>query len=94
MVPLKNLSNFWRTLEIPLLNCETNFILTWSKNLVLSNATKITTFAITDTKRYVSVINLSTQDNAKLLQQLKSGFKRTITWNKYQSKLGIQAPNP
>ena len=93
MVPLKYLSNFWITLEIPLINCETNLILTWSKNLVLSNATKIT-FAITDTKRCVQVINLSTQDNAKLLQQLKSGFKRTINWNKYQSKLGIQAPNP
>ena len=41
------------------------------------------TFAITDTKRNVRVATLSTQDNAKLLQQLKSGFKRTINWNKY-----------
>ena len=45
-----------------------------------------TTFTITDTKLYVPVVTLSTQDNAKLLEQLKSGFKRTINWNKYQSK--------
>ena len=41
---------------------------------------------MTDTKLFVPVVTLSTQDNAKLLQQLKSGFKRTINWNKYQSK--------
>ena len=61
---------------------------------MLFNNTKPTTFAITDTKLYVPVITLSTQDKAKLLQQLKSGFKRTINWNKYQSKLTIQALNP
>ena len=44
------------------------------------------TFSITDAKLYVPVVNLSTQDNAKLLEQLKSSFKRTINWNKYQSK--------
>ena len=52
---------------------------------MLSNDTKVTTFAITDTKLYVPVVTLSTQDNAKLLQQLKSDFKRKINWNKYQS---------
>ena len=52
------------------------------------------TFAITDTKLYLPVVTLSTQDNAKLLQQLKSGFKRTINWNKYQPKTATQnAPN-
>ena len=61
---------------------------------MLFNNTKPTTFAITDTKLYVPVITLSTKDKAKLLQQLKSGFKRTINWNKYQSKLTIQALNP
>ena len=49
------------------------------------------TFAITDTKLYVPFVTLSTQDNAKLLHQLKSGFKRTIKWNKHQSKVRIQA---
>ena len=61
---------------------------------MLSNDTKATRFAITDTKTYVLVVTLSTQDNAKLLQQLKSGFKRRIYWNKYQSKVSIQVPNP
>ena len=82
MVPLKYLSNFWRTLEIPLINCEINLILNWSKKCVLSDDTKETTLAITDTKLYVPV------------QQLKSGFKRTINWNNYQSRVTIQEPNP
>ena len=47
-------------------------------------------FAISDSKLYVSVLTSSTQDNAKLLQQFKSGFKRTINWNKYQSKVTIE----
>ena len=66
MVPLKYLSNFWRTLEVPLINCEVNLILTWSSTCVLI-ATGIVnqnaTFAITDTKLYVSVVTLSTQEN-------------------------------
>ena len=83
MVPLKCLSNFCRTLEMPLISCETNLILTWSDKCVLSNDTKETPFAIMDIKLYVPVLTLSTQDNAKLLEQLKSGFKRTVNWNKY-----------
>ena len=79
---------------MPLINCEIKFILTWSHKCVLSNDTKATTFTVTDTKLYVSVVTLSTQDNAKLLQQLKSGFKRTIDWNNYQLKVPIQALNP
>ena len=54
---------------------------------------QVPTFTITDTKGYVPVVNLSTQDNVKLLQQLKSGFKRTINWNKYQSKVSVEAQN-
>ena len=50
-------------------------------------------FLITDTKLYVPVITLSTQDNAKLLKKLKSGFKRTINWNKYQSKMSTERQN-
>ena len=97
MVPLKYLSNFWRTLEMPLINCEVNLILTWSSTCVLI-ATNIpnqnATFAITDTKLYVRVVNLSTQENIKFLQQLKSGFKRVINWNKYLSKPELLAQNP
>ena len=73
-VQLKYLSNFWRTLEMPLINCEVNLILTWSKDCVISSATGKTKFKITDTKLYVPVVTFSTQDNAKLLQQLKSGL--------------------
>ena len=86
-VPLKYLSNFWRTLEMPLINYEVNLILTWSPTCVISSATGETKFKITETKLYVPVVTLSTQDNAKLLQQLKSSFKRTINWNKYESNI-------
>ena len=74
MVPLKYLSNLWRTLEMPLINCEINFILTWSTNCVIVStnvANQNATFEITDTKLYVPVVTLSTQDNSKLHQQLK-----------------------
>ena len=97
IVPLKYLSNFWRTLEMPLINCEVNLILTWSSNCVLV-ATAIqnqaATFEITDTKLYVPVVTLSTQENTKFHQQLKSGFKRVINWNKYLSKPELLAQNP
>ena len=82
MVPLKHLSNFWRTLEMPLINCEVNPILTWSADCVIiynDVVNKIPTFTITETNLYVPVVTLSAQDNAKLLPQLKSGFKRTIS---------------
>ena len=97
IVPLKYLSNFWRTLEMPLINCEVILILTWSSSCVLI-ATAIqnqaATFAITDTKLYVPVVTLSTRENTKFLQQLKSGFKRVINWNKYLSKPDLLAQNP
>ena len=63
---------------MPLINREINLTLTWSENCVISSGTGETKFAITDTKVYVPVVTLSTQDNAKLLEQLRSGFKRTI----------------
>ena len=97
MVPLKYLSNFWRTLEMPLINCEVNLILTWSLTCVLiatNIANQNATFTITDTKLYVPVVTLSTQENVKFLQQLKSGFKRIINWNKYLSKPKLLAQNP
>ena len=75
---------------MPLINCEINLILTWSEDCVISSATGTTKFEITYTKLYVPVVTLSTQDNAKLLQQLKSGFKITINWNKYQTKVSTE----
>ena len=60
IVPLKYLSNFWRKFEMPLINCEVNLILTWSKDCVISSATGQTKFAITETKLYVPVVTLST----------------------------------
>ena len=86
MVPLKYLSNFWRTLEMPLINCEVNLILTWSSTCVITDTNAAGTFAITDTKLYVPVVTLSTQENTKFLQEIKSSFKRVINWNKYLSK--------
>ena len=79
--PLKYLSNFWRTLEMPLINCEVNFVLTWSANCVIiytNVANQIPTFTITETNLHVPVVTLSTQDNVNLLAQSKSGFKRRI----------------
>ena len=96
MVPLKYLSSFWRTLEMPLINCEIELILTWSRNSVIIStgvANQIPTFTITETNLYVPVVTSSTQDNAKLLPQLKSGFKRTISWNKYLAKPELLARN-
>ena len=97
MVPLKYLSNFWRTLEMPLINCEVNLILKWSSTCVLV-ASNIeahnATFTITDKKLYVPVVTLLTQENTKFLQQLNSGFKRVINWNKYLSKPELLAQNP
>ena len=78
IVPLKYLSNFWRTFEMPLINCEFNLILTWSKDFVITNSTGEGKFAIIETKLYVPVVTLSTKNNEKLLQQLKSGFKKQL----------------
>ena len=75
-VSLKYLNNFWRTLEMPLINCEISLMLAWAEKCVISSATGKTKFAITVTKHYVSIVTLSTQDNAKLLEKLKFSFKR------------------
>ena len=89
MVPLKYLSNFWRTLEMSLINCEIELVLDWSENCVIIYTNvdnQVPTFTITETNLYVLVVTLSAQDNSKLLPQLKNGFKRAITWNKYLAK--------
>ena len=96
MVPLKYQSNFWRTLEMPLINCQIELILTWPRNSVIIStnvANQSPIFTITETTLHVPVVTLSTQDNAKLLPQLKSGFKRTISWNKYLAKPELLAQN-
>ena len=74
MVPLKCLSNFWRTLEMLLINCEIHLFLAWSMDFITSNIAlkQATTFAIIDIKLYVPVVTLSTEDNTKLLQKLKN----------------------
>ena len=76
-----------------IINCEINLILTWSADCVISAGTGARKFATKDTKLHVPVATLSTQDNAKLLHQLKSGLKRTINWNKYQLKVTIERLN-
>ena len=76
-----------------LINCEINLELPWSRDCVIINFTGAGKFAITETKLHVPVVTLSTQDNVKLLQQLKSGFKRTINWNKYESNIKTFAQN-
>ena len=91
-VPLEYLSNFCRTLEIPWINCEINLILTWcNRCFIIDNPidNQEPTFTVTDTNLSVPVVTLSTQDNAKLLEQLNSGFKRTINWNKYEPKVTV-----
>ena len=81
---------------MPLVNCEINLILTLSNRFFIidsSIAGQEPTFTITDTKIYVPVVTLSTQDNVKLLEQLKPGFKRTISWNKYDPKVTVKQQN-
>ena len=96
MVPLKRLSNFQRTPEMQLIICEINLILTWFANCFIvtgTTANQVPTFAITDTKLYVSVVTLLNRDNSKPLQQLKAGFPITINQNKYQQKVIIERQN-
>ena len=76
-----------------LIDCEVNLLLTWSSARVITNSIGTGRLTITDTKLYVPVVIFSTNDNAKLLEQLKSGFKRTINWTKYQSKISTEAQN-
>ena len=93
MVPLKYLTNLWRTLEMLLMTCRITLQLAFSKKGILAAGTvanQVPKFKITGTKLYASAVTLSTQNNIKLLKQLESGFKRTINWNKYYSKNSIK----
>ena len=84
VVPIKYLSNFWRSLEIPLINCRAELSLSWNENCILSSAGAAATFTITDTKLYAPVVTLKTEDNTKLSKLLSEGFKRSVYWNKYK----------
>ena len=94
MVPLKYSSNFWRTLEMPLINCEVSVVLTWSPTCVITSSTGQGKFNITDTNLYVPVVTLSTEDKEKLLQQLRAGFETVINWKKYLSRPELLVQNP
>ena len=104
-IPLKYLGNFWRSLDIPLINCKITLILSWYKKCVLVgrahrgpsaaviNSPTDAKFEITDCKLYVHVVTLSAENDNKLLEQLKSGFRITIKWNKYMSQMFNQNKN-
>ena len=81
---------------MPLTNWEVELILNWSASCVIIHTNvnnQVPTFTITETNLYVPAVTLSTQDNEKLLPQLKSGFKRKISWNKYLAKPELLAQN-
>ena len=82
-VPLKYLSNFWRSLEMLPINCKVELSLKWYGRCLLTTA-DTATFKITDAKLYVPIVTLSVEDNAKLTKLLNEGFKRPIYWNKYK----------
>ena len=82
-IPLKYLSNFWRSLEVPLINCKVELSLNWIERCLLTVA-NTATFKITDAKLYVPIVTLKTEDNTKLSKLLSEGFKRPVYWNKYK----------
>ena len=86
VVPLKYLSNFFRSLEMPLINCKIKLNLTWKKECVLSTDAGDAVFLINDTKMYVPVVTLSKEDNKDFIEQQNKGFQRSIYWNEYKTK--------
>ena len=76
--PLKYLSNFWRSLKMPLINCKIS--LKWIENSILSTAETAANFKTTDTKLYVSVVTLKTEDNTKSSKVLSDGFQRSTDY--------------
>ena len=86
VVPLKYLSNFFRSLELPLINCKIKLNLTWKKECVLSTDAGDAVFIINDTKLYVPVVTLSKEDNKDFIEQQNKGFQRSIYWNEYKTK--------
>ena len=86
VAPLKYLSNFWRSLEMPLINCKVHLELNWIEDCILSSAGNSAKFEITDAKLHVPIVTLSTKDSVNLTKQLSEGFKRSVYWNSYQTK--------
>ena len=86
VVPLKYLSNFFRSLEMPLINCKIKLNLTWKKEYVLSTDDGNAVFIINDTKMYVPVVTLSKEDNKYFIEQQNKRFQRSIYWNEYKTK--------
>ena len=86
VVPLKYLSNFFRSLEMPLVNCKIKLKLTWKKECLLSSNHGNAVFIINDTKLYVSVVTLSKEDNKDFIDQKNKCFQRSIYWNEYKTK--------
>ena len=107
------MSNFWRSLDLPLFNCEIKLDLSWSKKrlseisrtaalagdpdanlpvLIVEEAEKVI-FRVFSNNLYVSVVTSSISDNIKILENIKQGFKRTVSWNKYKSERTTQPKN-
>ena len=86
IVPLKYLRNFFRSLEMPLINCKIKLNLTWKKECISSNQPGNALFIINDTKLYVPVVTLSKEDNKDFIEQQNKGFQRSIYWNEYKTK--------
>ena len=86
VVPLKYLSNFFRSLEMPLINFKIKLNLTWKRECVLSTDAGDAAFIINDTKMYVPVVTLSKEDNKDFIEQQNKGFQRSIYWNEYKTK--------
>ena len=85
VVPIKYLSNFWRLLEIPLINCKIYLELNWIEYFILSSAGGSAKFKINDAKLHVHILTLSTKDNVNLAKQLSNGFKSSVYLNNYQT---------
>ena len=86
VVPLKYFSNFFRSLEMPLINCRIKLNLTSKKECVLSNRDGAAVFIINDTKMYVPVVTLPKEDNKDFIEQQNKGFQRSVYWNEYKTK--------
>ena len=86
VVPLKYLSNFFNSLQMPLINCKIKLNLTWKKECVLSTDASNPIFIINDTKLYVPVVTLSKEDNKDFIEQQNKDFQRSIYWNEYKTK--------
>ena len=86
LVPLKYLSNFFRSLEMPLINCEIKLNLTWKKECVLSTGGDDAVFVINDTKLHIPVVTLSKEDNKDFIEQQNKKFQKSIYWNEYKTK--------